>query len=94
MQTPLRALVHFLTVGWKKHMPSVKKHTKWICSVEAFFFNSLKKQMYIYVQIKVQFNILHFIVKSYLIPFSMFSRGHLPLNTVSLKFTFVMSVIL
>lgn len=27
MQTPLRALVHFLTVGWKKHMPGVKKRT-------------------------------------------------------------------
>lgn len=25
VQTPLRALLHFLTVGWKKHMPGVKE---------------------------------------------------------------------
>ena len=46
MQTPLRALVHFLTVGWKKHMPGVKRRATGITLLK--LSNSIKKPHSLY----------------------------------------------
>lgn len=59
MQTPLRALVHFLTVGWKKHMPGVKKHTSLICCVQACFNFLIYDENQLYVSGNSRYNILH-----------------------------------
>lgn len=37
MQTPLRALVHILTVGWKKHMLRVKKPHWYLAAADTEF---------------------------------------------------------